>query len=111
MKALACFHPLKFGESLSCSGRCLLMKKTSGNGAKGSLAKCEKLLCKFFIVFARWDVNINRPQKFRCFVKEKTQARKIVGYIYRPYRTLKNGVKLWAYRYGLKAWRIPVYED
>ena len=27
-------------------------------------------------------------------------------YIYRPYRTDKNGNVLWAKNYGLKAWRI-----
>lgn len=34
-----------------------------------------------------------------------------VAYIYRPYRTLPDGRIIWARHYGLKAWRIPVYDD
>ncbi len=37
--------------------------------------------------------------------------RVIVGYIFRPYRDLPDGRRIWARTYGLKAWRIPVYAD
>lgn len=35
---------------------------------------------------------------------------KPIKYIYRPYITLKDGRKLFAYERGLKAFRIPVTE-
>jgi len=38
-------------------------------------------------------------------IKDK---RKPVGYIFRTWIT-RNGVKVWAKDYGLKAWRIPIY--
>lgn len=37
--------------------------------------------------------------------------RVVTGYIFRPYRDLPDGRRLWAKTYGLKAWRIPVYAD
>lgn len=37
--------------------------------------------------------------------------RTVIGYIFRPYRDLPNGRRLWARAYGLKAWRIPQYAD
>jgi hypothetical protein len=36
-------------------------------------------------------------------------GRKAKYYIFRPWRTLPDGTKLWAKDYGLKAWRIPIY--
>ncbi|MDO5674804.1 MAG: hypothetical protein Q4G66_07815 [bacterium] len=41
----------------------------------------------------------------------KSRLRVPVAYIYRPYRTLPDGRIIWARHYGLKAWRIPVYEE
>lgn len=31
--------------------------------------------------------------------------------IYRPYRTLPDGRKLWARTYGFKAWRIEIDDE
>lgn len=38
-------------------------------------------------------------------------ARNVVRWVFRPWRTLKDGTRLYAKNYGKKAWRIPVYED
>ena len=34
-----------------------------------------------------------------------------VQYIFRPFITLKNGRRIYAWQYGLKAFRIPVNEE
>lgn len=39
-----------------------------------------------------------------------SQAKRIVGYIYRAWRLDKAGNRLYARDYGLRAWRIPIYE-
>jgi len=36
--------------------------------------------------------------------------KKVLYYIFRATRTDKNGNVLYARNYGLRAWRIPVYE-
>lgn len=35
----------------------------------------------------------------------------VIGYVFRPYRDLPDGRRLWARNYGIKAWPIPVYAD
>ena len=37
--------------------------------------------------------------------------RQIVRYVFRPWRTLPDGTRIWAKSYGRKAWRIPIYSD
>ena len=37
--------------------------------------------------------------------------KKTVQYIFRPFITLKNGHRIYARQYGLKAFRIPVNEE
>ncbi len=40
----------------------------------------------------------------------KSKKRRIVGFIFRAWRYSKDGTQLWAKDYGLKAWKIPIYE-
>jgi|GEM_PF-1763359 len=42
---------------------------------------------------------------------DRIEHRKPVRYIFRAWRTGRDGERLWAKDYGLKAWRIPVYAD
>jgi hypothetical protein len=37
--------------------------------------------------------------------------RKIIDWIFRASKTLKDGTTVYARDYGLKAFRIPIYED
>ena len=39
------------------------------------------------------------------------RRRRIKGYIFRPWKTRPDGIKDWAKDHGLKAWKIPIYED
>lgn len=39
------------------------------------------------------------------------RSRIIVGYIYRPWITRKDGTRDYAKSHGFRAWRIPVYSD
>lgn len=64
-----------------------------------------------FIVSTRWEVNRNRRLMRLKMKHSKSRLRVPVAYIYRPYRTLPDGRIIWARHYGLKAWRIPVYEE
>lgn len=43
---------------------------------------------------------------------EKEKGREVDHYIFRAWRKdPKTGEILWAKKYGLRAWRIPVYKD
>ncbi len=44
-------------------------------------------------------------------MNDSRKRRRIVGYIFRVWRTLPDGSRIWAKDYGLKAWRIPLYAD
>ncbi len=43
--------------------------------------------------------------------KERVEYRRPRRYIFRAWRTGRDGTRLWAKDYGLKAWRIPIYRD
>ena len=43
--------------------------------------------------------------------KVQIERRKPARYIFRTWRTSRDGTRLYAKDFGLKAWRIPIYAD
>lgn len=43
--------------------------------------------------------------------KDQVERRRPVRYIFRAWRTNRDGTRLYAKDFGLKAWRIPIYAD